>query len=298
MNLIFLNFSAGRVLTDLRDKVDISVYFNTAAPEDQILRVQRSLQVMDDVKSVEYISREQALAKFKEKHQDNSVLMRSLDELGENPLQASLNIKTQSASQFGALVNFLESGTYKDAINKINYNQNKDLIAKFSDFIKNIQWAVWIITIILAFIAVMVTFNTVRLTIYNWRNEIGVMKLVGASNWYVRLPFLIEGVLYGAAAVIISFAIVYPLVYFFSPKISTFLSNVNLWQFLNVNIFKIFLFQLALGVILGAVSSYVAIRRYLDVWVFANPDSIGDSKFNKKAQKMTNPLFSGKVRVF
>lgn len=265
INLVFFNVITQTVLATLKDKVDVSVYFNPSIPEDQILRVQRSLTLLENVKRVDYVSRDEALIKFKEKHKENFVLLKSLEELEDNPLQPSLNIKTYSASQYESVVNFLESGRYKELIDKINYRQNENLISRFSAISKNVQRTVLGIMIILALLAILVTFNTIRLAIYNWRDEIGVMKLVGASNWYVRGPFLVEGILYGASAALISLIIVYPAVYFISPKLINFLPGVNLWQFSIVHLWQMLLLQLSVGVVLGAASSLIAIRRYLKI---------------------------------
>lgn len=265
VNLVFFNVITQTVLSALKDKVDVSVYFNPSTPEDQILRVQKSLTLLDNVKSVDYVSQNEALTKFKETHKENFVLLKSLEELEENPLQPSLNVKTYSASQYESVVNFLEDGRYKVLIDKINYRQNANLISRFSAISKNIQRAVWAIMIILALLAILVTFNTIRLTIYNWRDEIGVMKLVGASSWYVRGPFLVEGIFYGISAALISLAIVYPAVYFISPKLVSFLPGVNLWQFAITHLWWILLLQFLVGIILGVASSFIAIRRYLKV---------------------------------
>lgn len=265
INLVFFNVITQTVLTALKDKVDVSVYFNPSTPEDQILRVQKSLTLLDNVKSVDYVSRNEALTKFKETHKENSVLLKSLEELEENPLQPSLNVKTYSASQYESVVSFLEGGRYKELIDKINYRQNENLISRFSAISKNIQRTALAIMIILALLALLVTFNTIRLTIYNWRDEIGVMKLVGASNWYVRGPFLVEGILYGISAAIISLIIVYPAVYFISPKLVSFLPGVNLWQFSIAHLWQMLLLQFSAGIILGVASSLIAIRRYLKI---------------------------------
>jgi len=265
VSLTFFNYTVQIITASLRDKVDVTVYFNTDTPEDRILRIQKSLAMMDDVKNIEYVSRENALINFKEKHKDNSILLRSLDELDENPLQPSLNIKTYTASQYGAITNFLESSVYNSAINKINYKQNEALINRFANLVKNTGRFAIGLTIVLSLMAILVTFNTIRLAIYNWRDEIGVMKLVGASNWYVRGPFLIEGMFYGIIAALISMVIVYPLIYFISPKLLNFVADVNLWQFLNANIAKILLLQFGAGMGLGIISSLIAIRKHLDV---------------------------------
>lgn len=263
--LLLLNVVTQSVVTNLENKVDISAYFESRSPESEILAVRQEIIKLSEVKSAEYISKDEALKQFKERHKDDPVLLQSLEELNENPLQASLNIKAQSASQYGAIVNFLDQSKYKSLIAKVNYNQNKEVIERVSALASNIGRGGLIASFILALMAVFVTFNTVRLTMYNWKDEISVMRLVGASNWYIRGPFLVEGMIYGAISALITLIIACPVLYFVSPKITSFLPEVDLFYFFQVNIFQILILLVVIGVALGSISSFIAIRRYLRV---------------------------------
>jgi len=118
---------------------------------------------------------------------------------------------------------------------------------------------------VFAVIAVLVTFNSIRLTMYNYRREVEIMKLVGANPWFIRLPFIVEGMMYGFFAAWISILLFYPLVYFSSPYIVSAVSNVDIVSYLHANAFEIVVIQLASGVILGAISSFIAIRKYLKI---------------------------------
>jgi len=264
-SLILINVLIDSLTTNLEDKIDISVYFNLDTPEEDILETKIELAELSEVRSIEYISTEEALAKFKEKHRDNSVLMQSLEELGTNPLEASLNIKAQQASQYEAIANFFNGEKYQTMVDKINYLENRAVIARLSSITKVIRQSGLIIFIILALLAVLVTFNTVRLTIYSARKEIRIMKLVGASNWFVRGPFIVVGVLYGVIASLFSLIVLLPLLWYLSPKISSYLPGTNLFSFFLANFLALFFLQIAIGVVLGTVSSLVAVRRYLDV---------------------------------
>ena len=150
-------------------------------------------------------------------------------------------------------------------IDKINYLENKAVITRLSSITTNIRQAGLIILIVLALLAILVTFNTVRLTIYSARKEIRVMKLVGASNWFVRGPFIIEGALYGIIAALISLIVLLPLLWYLSPKISSYLPGADLFSFFLANFLTLFFLQIATGIVLGTASSLVAVRRYLDV---------------------------------
>lgn len=262
--LLLVNVLIDSLTSNLEDKIDISVYFKSGAPEDDILAVRSDLMKMSEVRSVEYVSPEEALAKFREKHKDNQVLMQSLEELDSNPLEASLNIKAQAASQYEVIANFFKQGEYQELIDKINYFENRAVIARLSSITKTIRQFGFILLLILAGLAVMVTYNTIRLTIYSSRKEIKVMKLVGASNWFTRGPFIIEGALYGIIASLITTIILFPLLWYVSPKINAYLPGTDLFYFYQTNFFVILLFQLLVGVGLGTVSSVVAIRKYLE----------------------------------
>jgi cell division transport system permease protein len=261
--LLMVNVVANAVLDNLEKKIDISVYFKLEAPEDQILAVKSELEQLEEVDSVAYTSQEEALIKFKEKHKDNPVLLQSLEELETNPLEASLNIKAKETKQYASINQFLESVYYQDIIDKVNYLQNKEVIEKLSNIIVDVKTAGLGLSLLLAIIVFLVTFNAIRLAIYSSREEIGVMRLVGASNWFIRGPFIVEGMLYGIIATIVTLIILYPIFYFLSPKISTFLPIGDIFSYFQSNLLAFFFLLLAVGIILGGFSSLIAVRKYL-----------------------------------
>lgn len=264
-SLLLLNVVTQAVVTNLQNKVDISAYFQAESPEEQILSVRQELIKLPEVKSAEYVSKAEALRQFKETHKDNPTLLQSLDELNDNPLEASLNIKAQSSSQYASIVSFLEQGKYSSLLDKVNYHQNEEVINRVSNLAKNIGRGGLIASFILALMAVFVTFNTIRLTMFNWKEEISVMRLVGGSNWYIRGPFIVEGIIYGILGAFITLILIYPALYLVSPRITSFLPEVDLLYFFEVNIGQILILLVGVGVALGSLSSFIAIRRYLRV---------------------------------
>ncbi len=263
IGLLLVNVLVGSLITNLEDKVDVSVYFKLDTSEEEILAVRKELVKLDEIRSVEYISRQEALDRFEEKHQDNQILMQSLQELESNPLEAALNIKAQMASQYEKVVGFFNQSKYQEIVDKINYLENKAVIARLSSITATIRQAGLIILIVLAFLAVLVSYNTIRLTIYSAQKEIKVMKLVGASNWFVRGPFIVEGAIYGVIAAVISLVVLHPLLWYLSPKITAYLPGTDLYYFFQANFVALFFLQLVIGIALGAVSSWIAVRRYL-----------------------------------
>ena len=218
--LLMLNIITSAVLKNIQEKIDISVYFKQEAKEEDILIVKSQLEKLTEVKEVEYVSREEALKRFKERHKDNPYLIEGLQELEENPLEASLNIKAQQPSQYETISKFLEGIYYQNIIDKIDYRQNKEIIDKLSSIITNIKLIGLILTGVLILIVVLVTFNAIRIAIYSSREEIKIMKLVGASDWFIRSQFIVEGVIYGFISSLSTLAILYPVCCLFSPKLS------------------------------------------------------------------------------
>lgn len=261
--LLMVNVVSNAVLDNLENKIDISVYFKLQTSEEEILKVKTQLEQLAEVETIDYTSQNEALVSFKEKHKDNPVLLQSLDELENNPLEASLNIKARETSQYASINQFLESVHYKDIIDKVNYLQNKGVIEKLGKIIVDVKTVGLVISLALAVIVFLVTFNAIRLAIYSSREEINVMRLVGASNWFIRGPFIVEGLLYGIIATVITTILLYPTFYFTSPKISGFLPVGDIFSYFKANILALFFLLLGIGVVLGAFSSFIAVRKYL-----------------------------------
>ncbi len=267
-SLIFSRAILGSMISQIQDKVDITVYFKTSAQEQDITAFQNQISKLGEVKSVEYISSDQALQDFKERHKDNATITQSLDELGTNPLGAMLNIKAKEPSQYEAVAKFLENQTSTgngSIIDKINYFQNKMVIDRLTKILDSAKKMGAVLSIVLIIISVLITFNTLRLAIYISREEIGVMRLVGASSKFISGPFMVEGIMYGVISAIITMVLFYPICYWLGSVTESFFSSVNLFHYYIANFGQIFLVLLFTGVVLGTLSSFIAIRRYLKI---------------------------------
>lgn len=265
LGLLSIQFLTSQIVGTLQDKVDISAYFKSEATEDQVLKVKSDVSALPQVDSVIYVSREQALTDFKARHAQDQLIQDSLSQLDSNPLAASLNIKTKDSTQYASIAQFLEANTLSSVIDKINFYENRGVIDRIGSISRGIKTWGLLAILVLALMAVLVTFNTVRLTIFNQKQEIEIMRLVGASNWHIRGPFLTEGALYGLFASVIALAVFYPTVYLVSDKISSFVPTVNLFSYFITGLPQVILMVAGLGVALGMVSSSIAIRRHLKV---------------------------------
>ncbi len=261
--LIIFNFIGKQTIASIQEKVDISVYFKSNVPEDSILNVKRSLESLEEVKFVEYVSREKALEEFKAKHKEDDTILRTLNELDENPLLASLNVKAKSLNQYGAIASYLEAPSLADIVEKITYAQNQIVISRLSALLRTLNQVMVILTLFLAFLAAVVTFNTIRLAIFSNREQIEIMRLVGASNSFIQGPFIIEGIIYGIVSAVVSFILYIPVIGLTSPKISSFAAEINISQFFSSNWTNLLSYQLIFGLGLSVISSIIAVRKYL-----------------------------------
>jgi cell division transport system permease protein len=246
----------------LQDKVDVSVYFKDTSLEQDILEIKEQIAKIPEVKSVEYVSNEEAKKRLLEKYPE---LTESLRETQGMLNLASLNIKAGQADQYAAVANFLENAPFKNLIQKTDYYQRKSVIEKIFSITFAINRTGAVLSLILAIIAFLVAFNQVRLAISNSKEEIFIQRLVGASNWFIRGPFLIQGVISGFFAALFTLLIFIPLVYFLSPKMEVFFPGLNLFGYFIGNFFLIFLIQILSGIGVGVISSIIAIRKYLKV---------------------------------
>ncbi|MEN9582639.1 MAG: hypothetical protein RL641_593 [Candidatus Parcubacteria bacterium] len=266
-SLIFLQAILNFALIEIRDKVDITIYFTSTATETTILDLKASIEKLPEVEGVEYVSEESALARFKENHQNDYITLQALEEIGDNPLGASLNVKAKETSQYETVVKFLEGDsaaakTASASIDKINYYQNKAVIDRLSVLASGAERLGYIISFVMIVISIMITFTTIRLAIFIAREEIGIMRLVGAGNRYIRGPFMMEGIIYGILASFITMLIFWPFTYWMGTHLADFF-GMNLFTYYTSNFFQIFAIVIVSGIVIGAISSWIAISRYL-----------------------------------
>jgi len=266
--LIISGAALNATLKQLTDEVDVTVYFTTTATQDQITQIQQSVQSLPEVASVKYVSREDALAQFQARHANDQLTMQALQELGDNPLGASLEVRAKETSQYETISNYLDAqqtaGGVGSSIDKVDFSENKTAIDRLTSIINTSKQLGLAIAIILGAASLLIAFNTIRLAIYTARDEIGVMNLVGASHWYVRGPFVIAGILYGLISGVIVLVILYPLTAWLGPGSQAFLGSFNVFSYFIGDFPELFLIIMGSGVALGALSSFLAVRRYLN----------------------------------
>ena len=253
-------------VSTIKERVDISAYFKNGLAESQIQVVKTQLEEDSRIAEVRYVSADEALAKFKENHNNDTLLLESVGELNENPLPATLQIKAKNLEDYPAVAELLNSEKYRSSIEEVNFEDNRTLIARLNSLLKFIITVGIILIGVFSAIAILVIFNTITLTIYNRKEEVEIMRFVGATNWYIRGPFIVEAILYSVFATIITSALIFPVYTNLLPKISNYLTPAGDTFNGNIALFiGLIIIQLVIAFTLSIISSLLAMRKYLRV---------------------------------
>ncbi len=269
-SLIFLSAILSFTLDAIKDKVDVSVYFVTTASESEILAVKDQLEKLPQVSSITYTSAAEALAAFRERHANDQLTLQALEELGGNPLDASLSVRAKDPSQYESIVNFLEASPTLSAsgasiIDRVNYAQNKEVIDRLTLAISATRQVGIAIVLLFAIASILIAFATVRLAIYTAKEEIGVMRLVGASNSYIRGPFIVTGIITGVFAALLVLLLLIPATWYAGGRTEMWFGGFDIASYYAGHFVLIFCILVGSGVLLGSIASVLAIRRYLTV---------------------------------
>lgn len=263
--LLLIMMTSNVIIKNIQEKSNISIYFNQDADEEVVANIKTEIEKNPLINSVTYVSKEEALDIFKKNNANEEAILKSLEEIGSNPLLASLVIKAKSPTQYQAIYEFVNNAEFVSEVNRINYIKNKEVIDKLNFFVEKAKRVGLIASSILAISSILITFNSIRITIYSRRKEMQIMRLVGASNLFIRLPYVFEGILYGLAASIISTILLVFTVGFISSYISESILSESFMSFFLSKFWLILAFQIVVGCILGVASSMIAIRRYLKI---------------------------------
>ncbi|MCX6787119.1 MAG: permease-like cell division protein FtsX [Candidatus Kaiserbacteria bacterium] len=269
-SLIFLSALLSYTLGTIKDKVDVSVYFVTTASEGDILAVKDQLLKLPQVSSVTYTSAADALIAFRAKHASDQLTLQALDELGGNPLDASLEVRAKDPSEYESIVSFLEASPALSAggasiVDRINYAQNKEVIDRLSLALSATQEIGFAIVILFAIASILIAFATIRLAIYTSKDEIAVMRLVGASNSYIQGPFIVTGIITGVIAAVLVLLLLWPATWYAGAETTIWFGGFNVASYYASHFVFVSSIILFSSIALGAIASIFAIRKYLKV---------------------------------
>jgi cell division transport system permease protein len=198
--LVGVNALLGRAVHILEEKVDVTVFFKPNANPNEVTQARFFLEDLPQVKTVELIPPEKALELFKQRHQADADVIEALAELDKNPLGATIRVVARKTSDYPFIVEALKNPQFAEAIESKTYDDHAASIERVRELADNARIGGSALIIVFTLIGILIVFNAVRVAIYTQREEIGIMRLVGASSPYVRFPFVIQGMFLAALA--------------------------------------------------------------------------------------------------
>lgn len=262
---LIIGVASNIALKNIQEKITISLYFNPDVQDSRIQEIKKKLVGYQEIQSIDFISKEQALEQFKKLGNNNPSISQALDEIGENPLLSSLVIKAKNPDQYDIIVRAINGASFASEISRVDYEENKVAIERLVTIVKIVEQVGLTLGIVFVFIGILITFNAIRLTMYAHKHEFEIKRLVGASNIYIRMPFVFEGVFYGASSAVIVMIGLFFTSRFLEPITQGSISGGDIMDFYLRNFFIILLGLFASGIFLGTVSAAIAIRRYLKI---------------------------------
>jgi len=270
LTIILFSYVATTALTStiaqVVDKIDISVYLKDSVTVAQANNMKATLEATPNVESVKYLSKKDALAAYREQNKNNKELLAAVTE-ADNPLPQSLAIKAKDTTKIDGIIAVVNKDQFKAYLQEkdpISYTGERkktiDRIIGATNFIKR---AGLLASGLFVIISTLIIFNTIRMAIFTRREEIEIMQLVGATNWFIRGPFVFEAALYGVIATVISVMLCYSLVLGAGPKLGTYIDTQTIINVFKGSPFLIVGVELLIGVAIGAFSSLLAMSRYM-----------------------------------
>lgn len=263
---VIINVITGEAVKSVKEQIDVSVYFAYDADDVQIEEVKSYIDSFPEVKEVVYITREEVLESFKTQHADNTDIMTSLEELGENPLGSTMIVRTREPQDYEKVITALTIPEYENIIEAKTFGDTQKAIERIDTITKQVEKFAAGISILFAIIAFFIIFNTIRVAIYTQRTEISIKKLVGATNWFVRGPYLVESFIFSVISLIITCIFVRVGLHFMDPYVEIVFGKAQiLSNYYNSNLIMLLSIQFGSVLLLTILSSLLAMRKHLRV---------------------------------
>lgn len=264
--IFFFQGATRYLIAEIENKIDVTAYFKDTVSEEEILAMKDVIvERLPTIKNVKYISKEEAFLTFQERYKNNQNLSNALLEVGINPLLSSINITTDGDPfQYEQVADVLQSSEFAPLIEKVDFLEKRDIIEKVHAITGRINQILIVVSLLLLLVSVLLVFNTIKLAINSSREEIQNMKIVGATDWFIKGPFIIFGGLCGFIACIISLVISGLFAYFSSSYVSFLLPGFSLFGYFLTNIYILALIQLVFGIGICVTSSLFVLKKHLE----------------------------------
>lgn len=250
----------------VKEEVNISFYLTPVVGDKDVLALQSYVASFPQVMDVKVLTRDDVLHSFQQRHQFSSEVLQALGELGTNPFGPTLVVRTREPQDYKAIIDALSVPEYDKIIDGKSFEGHEDALDKIQAITNKVEQAGLGLSLLFAIIAFLIIFNTVRVAINTQRMEISIKRLVGASNWFIRGPYLVESVLFTAASIVITLGVVYVASHWLDVYLGVvFPNNFSLSEYYNSHLIEVFGLQTLAVLFLTIFSSALAMRRQLKV---------------------------------
>ncbi len=250
----------------VKEKIDISLYLKPETAESEIIALKNKIAASAKVKEVVYTSKQSAIESFRAKYANDPTVLAALQELGRNPLSPSLTVIPKNFDESNLVINDLKM-LDSSIIESRDFSDNSAILNKINSITKRVNEVGLVLIIIFVLTSLLVVYNTIRVTIYTHRQEIEIMRLVGASNSFIFMPYVFSALVYALVSVLIIISIFYPFLTLLQPYLETFFMgyNVNILSYFVDNFFLIFGVQFLAVLVINVIASLFAVRKYARV---------------------------------
>ena len=250
----------------IKEKIDISLYLKPETVESEIIALKNKIAVSPKVKDVVYTSKQSAIESFRAKYANDPTVLAALKELGRNPLSPSLTVIPKNFDESNLVINDLKM-LDSSIIESRDFSDNTVILKKINSITKRVNEVGLVIILIFVLTSLLVVYNAIRVAIYTHRQEIEIMRLVGASNFFIYMPYLFSALVYALISVLIIISIFYPFLTLLQPYLETFFMgyNVNILSYFVDNFFLIFGVQFLAVLVINVIASLFAVRKYARV---------------------------------
>lgn len=251
----FLLFGSSRIISFFESKPSLTAFFRNDAKQEDIISLEKNLKATGKIASVNFVSKQEALKIYRQQNKDDPLL---LDLVTEDILPASLEIYTVKIEDLSSIHNILKRSP--DVSEVIYQKEVVSTLISWTNALRKIGIG---LILILGLVSIFIMVTIIGIKISQKRNDIEIMRLIGASSWYIRWPFIIEGIFYGIVGTLLGFGIAVGVIWYSTPFLSSFLKDVPIFPVSLLFLLFLLAVELGIAIILGAFSSFLAVFRYL-----------------------------------
>lgn len=264
--VVFIRILTAQATSTIKDQIDVSIYFDHNASDKQVEEMKKYVNSFPEVTESNYYTKEQTLEQFKKTYADNPKIINALAELNENPLGSMLVVKTREPGDYRKIIQALSVPEYKDIVEARTFEDTEKAIDRIDTITHNVEQFSLALSAFFALISFIIIFNTIRVSIYTQRIEISIKKLVGATNWFIRGPYIIESLIFSSISTLISAVAVIFAAKGLDPYVGSIFQKPGfLTDYLFSHIVLLFAYQFAAVLLLTIVSTLLAMRKHLKV---------------------------------